>query len=199
MKLCVSDDTVSSNLQSAHGQNSPGPHHFWSSHSCCLVLYSLLYLPWKIADHRLVMGKGDLICLCSRDQWKVFWAHHTYYFTLSKGKRKKSLKWALWNPTRGRVETEPVINAKGQSRQSYQYSAVPRLITASFNLLFLQEPFEREGRRTESWHMLALANYEQCETAELLHGGIWGNRNTCNDFTYQYFYLSEIKPVSPFY
>lgn len=47
---------------------------------------------------------------------------------------------AGWRP-------EPVINAKGQSRQSNQYSVVPRLlITAMFNLLFLQEAFEREGR-----------------------------------------------------
>lgn len=76
---------------------------------------------------------------------------------------------------------------------------VPRLITAMFNLLFLQEPFEREGRRMESWHMLALDNCEECETAELLLEGVWGNRNTCNGFSYQYFYLSEINPVSPFY
>lgn len=47
--------------------------------------------------------------------------------------------------------------------------------------------------------MLALGNCEECETAELLLGGVWGDRNTCNYFNYQYFSLSEIKPVSHFY
>lgn len=49
-----------------------------------------------------------------------------------------------------------------------------------------------------TWHMLALGNCEECETAELLLGGVWGNRNTRSDFNYQCFYLSEIKSVSHF-
>lgn len=49
-----------------------------------------------------------------------------------------------------------------------------------------------------TWHMLALGNCEECETAELLLGGVWAYRNTRSDFNYQYFYLSEIKSVSHF-
>lgn len=154
-------DTVSTSLHSAHGQNSPGPHHFWSSHSCCLVLYSLLYLSWNIADHRLVKGKGDLISLCSRDQEKLIFRAPEGLKMPVESILSSSLTISHYQKVKGRSRSsghcgiplvagwrpEPVINAKGQSRQSNQYSVVPRLlITAMFNLLFLQEAFEREGR-----------------------------------------------------
>lgn len=49
-----------------------------------------------------------------------------------------------------------------------------------------------------AWYMLVLGHGEECETAELHLGRVWGNRNTCNDFNYQYFYLREIKSVFHF-
>ena len=46
------------NLWSAHWQNSPGHHCFWSYRcSCSLVLYSLVYLSWNTADFQ----KGKVI------------------------------------------------------------------------------------------------------------------------------------------
>lgn len=104
---------------------------------------------------------------------------------------------AGWRP-------EPVINAKGQSRQSNQYSLVPRLITARLIICSCKSPLKGRGREWRAgdlvtWHMLALGNCEECETAGLLLGGVWGNRNTCNDFNYQYFCLSENKSASHFY
>lgn len=71
---------------------------------------------------------------------------------LSKGKGRSHSSGHCGIPLVAGWGPEPVINAKGQSRQSDQYSVVPRLlITATFNLLLVQEPFEREGRRVEGW------------------------------------------------